>query len=615
MSMFRRFGLAVVVLAVAGGVKVGFCGSFCDAWSGQADFGMYGLCFSPYKDGNGPPDYVPVEQIRERLEIVAPYTEWVRSYSATNGLEEIPFEARKLGLKVAMGTWLRDSYEAEIDNLVTKAQAGFVDIAVVGNEELISQAFDANELIDIISDVRQRFQEANCPNDILVGIAEPFGTWANRQAGSLFKRDANGVLVNGEVIESVDIVLLNIYPFFEDVHIRDAEAKLDEMYREAVAAVHEVDANMKVVISESGWPTEGKDWGVAKSSPANAARYFYQAQCWAARNDVKMFYFAAFDEQWKPPPEYEAHWGIWDSNGVIKGSFLPEHVFCEDFDPWANTFCAYTDEKYSATEPNLLGPDGDSDGQFLRVLYDNEKSHFSSAAFDRTAEGPFCRIITEFDFRMFGTGNGGDGFAFILFSTSWRAGSSGCVESGGFVEQPSLPGTFAVGFEICDAWPCSGSDSANRIYISWDKQWYPDGGPIEVNDVDLDSGEFHRVRIELTCAAGDTGLVSVLITPDVYDPNHSAAVTVAENVIIGDLNHPYKPYENRVEFAGRNGGKTTNADIDNIYVSYKTEFCGYFLEGDINGDCRVNLFDLASLANNWLVNCNSSPVNDECMPK
>jgi hypothetical protein len=108
--------------------------------------------------------------------------------------------------------------------------------------------------------------------------------------------------------------------------------------------------------------------------------------------------------------------------------------------------------------------------------------------------------------------------------------------------------------------------------------------------------------------------VSVLITPDIYDANHPAAVTVAEDVIIGDVNHPYKPYENRVEFAGRNGeDANVNADIDNIYVSYKSEFCGYFLEGDVNGDCRINLFDLASVAKNWLVNCNSSPVNEECM--
>lgn len=218
---------------------------------------------------------------------------------------------------------------------------------------------------------------------------------------------------------------------------------------------------------------------------------------------------------------------------------------------------------------------------------------------------------------MYSAGNGADGFSVLLIPTSIN-GPNGCQQHEGFwPEEPKLNKTFGVGFEICKQWPCSGADSANRIYISWDKQFYPGQNPIDINvdDIVLNSGNFHRARIELRCTEGDTALVSVSLTPDIYDVNHPAPITVAEDVVIGDANHPYKPYENRLEFAGRNGGLTTNADIDNINISYSMEFCGYKLEGDMDGDCKVDFIDFAIMAQNWLIDCRLTPENPECVDK
>ena len=44
----------------------------------------------------------------------------------------------------------------------------------------------------------------------------------------------------------------------------------------------------------------------------NLAKYFSEISKWAGDNNIPIFYFAAFDEKWKAPPEVEAHWGIWD---------------------------------------------------------------------------------------------------------------------------------------------------------------------------------------------------------------------------------------------------------------------------------------------------------------
>jgi hypothetical protein len=52
--------------------------------------GMHGICFSLYEDGQKPGDIITAEQIRRRMSIIAPYSQWVRSFSCTEGNELIP---------------------------------------------------------------------------------------------------------------------------------------------------------------------------------------------------------------------------------------------------------------------------------------------------------------------------------------------------------------------------------------------------------------------------------------------------------------------------------------------------------------------------------------------
>ena len=57
--------------------------------------GMHGLCFSPYVDGQQPGDQLTEAQVRRRLDIIRPYTKWVRSSSCTEGNELIPKIAKE----------------------------------------------------------------------------------------------------------------------------------------------------------------------------------------------------------------------------------------------------------------------------------------------------------------------------------------------------------------------------------------------------------------------------------------------------------------------------------------------------------------------------------------
>ena len=43
--------------------------------------------------------------------------------------------------------------------------------------------------------------------------------------------------------------------------------------------------------------------------------------------------------------------------------------------------------------------------------------------------------------------------------------------------------------------------------------------------------------------------------------------------------------------------------------------CQYELVGDLNNDCRVNYYDFAIMAENWLIDCYIDPNNPACIPK
>jgi len=61
-----------------------------DLWKNTLENGMHGLCFSLYEDGQKPGDIITEEQVRRRMEIIKPYTKWVRSFSCIDGNEFIP---------------------------------------------------------------------------------------------------------------------------------------------------------------------------------------------------------------------------------------------------------------------------------------------------------------------------------------------------------------------------------------------------------------------------------------------------------------------------------------------------------------------------------------------
>jgi glucan 1,3-beta-glucosidase len=260
--------------------------------------GTHGLCFSPYEEGQKPGDVLIENQIRRRMEIIKPYTKWVRSFSCIEGNELIPKIAKEFGIKTLVGAWLgkeADKNEQEIEALIKLANEGYVDIAAVGNEVLYRRDLTENELLDRIYKVKEAIP------GIPVGYVDAYYEFTARP----------------EITEACDVILANCYPFWEFCHMDYSLMYMKQMYYQAL---HAGGGNKRVIISETGWPSQGEDHKGALPSKENAMKYFLNTQLWSQEEDIDIFYFTSFDESWKVGTEGDvgAYWGIWDKNEQIK---------------------------------------------------------------------------------------------------------------------------------------------------------------------------------------------------------------------------------------------------------------------------------------------------------
>jgi exo-beta-1,3-glucanase (GH17 family) len=256
------------------------------------------LASARMRKGKKPGDILTEKQIKRRLEIIKPYTQWVRSFSCTEGNELIPKIAKEMGMKTLVGAWLGNDdkiNQQEIKNLITIAKEGYVDIAAVGNEVMLRGDLTEDELIAFITKVKQAI-----PTGIPVGYVDAY-----------FEFD-----VKPRITAACDVILANCYPYWEGCHIDYLLLYMKEMYNKAKRA-----ANGKpVIISETGWPSQGTNFGVAMPSDENFMKYFINTQKWSAEDGIEVFYFSSFDESWKVGAEGDvgAYWGIWDKDEKMK---------------------------------------------------------------------------------------------------------------------------------------------------------------------------------------------------------------------------------------------------------------------------------------------------------
>ena len=260
------------------------------------DDGLHGICFSLYEDGQEPGNDITDEQIIRRLQILKPHIEWIRTFSSLDEHGRIAQFAKGLGFKTLVGAWLssdKGKNEEEINGLIDLSNAGFVDVAAVGNEVIYRKELDEESLVSYINNVKQR---VNVP----VGYVDAYYEFRDRP----------------NISDACDVILANCYPFWEGCSAEYALIYMKDMYQEATKAAK----GKKVIITETGWPSEGSSLGGAKPSYSNYLKYFINSQLWSKNENIDMFYFSSFDESWKVDAEGDvgAFWGLWDKLEKLK---------------------------------------------------------------------------------------------------------------------------------------------------------------------------------------------------------------------------------------------------------------------------------------------------------
>ena len=267
-------------------------------WKDTLTKGMHGICFSMYQDGQEPGDIITEEQVERRIKILKPHTKWIRSFSCIEGNEHIPRIAKKHGLKNMVGAWLSDDLEnneLEIEALIQLGKEGCVDIAAVGNEVLYRNDLTLEQLLGYIKRVKEAL-----PN-VSVGYVDAYYEFSKHPA----------------LVEISDVILSNCYPYWESCTIDDSLDHMQQMFHQATDAAGK---RKKVIITETGWPSQGGSEGGPVASEENAMKYFINTQLWSEKENVAIFYFSSFDESWKVGAEGDvgAYWGLWDKNEVLK---------------------------------------------------------------------------------------------------------------------------------------------------------------------------------------------------------------------------------------------------------------------------------------------------------
>ncbi len=267
-------------------------------FAAQFNLGLNGLCFSPYIEGQKLGDILSAEQIRRRLDIIAPHTKSIRTFSCTEGNELIPEIAHQKGIKTIVGAWIsKDKVrnEQEINTLIALSNAGLVDIAAVGNEVLHRGEISEEELIGYINRVKNAV-----PSNVEVGYVDAYYQFIGRP----------------NLIDACDLVLCNFYPFWEGASIDYALSYLSNMYE----ITQTVCKGKKIIITETGWPSFGETIDKAVPSRINAMKYFIVSQEWSRNNNIDLYHFSSFDESWKVIQEGKlgSSWGLWDKNENFK---------------------------------------------------------------------------------------------------------------------------------------------------------------------------------------------------------------------------------------------------------------------------------------------------------
>lgn len=256
---------------------------------------------------DGQPKPASLEGITADLRLLRPDFDSLITYSCSNGLQQVPAAAEKLGyLAVIIGIWDPKS-ETEIQNAVrlAKKHPRLIRAISIGNEGIYAKQYAPADVEKTLLRLRKELPS------ISLTTSEPFFLYLKPEYFEFFKK--------------MDFLFPNIHPTFE-TWFRPSDARNGAAFVLNVADKLQSQYPLPLIVKETGLPSGPSSMGYSEEN---------QGQFWteilkllAASETRNVSCFEAFDAPWKPwvtrgyfPGSdhlQEAFWGFYTVDGKSK---------------------------------------------------------------------------------------------------------------------------------------------------------------------------------------------------------------------------------------------------------------------------------------------------------
>lgn len=318
-------------------------------------------------------DVVPtVEEIKDDLKILAALNvKILRTYNVhldeaahlLKAITELKEEDKAFEMYVMLGAWIdcknawtglepdhnleseRNATEINTAVALAKQYPTIVKIIAVGNEAMVKWAtsyyVQPTIILKWVNHLQELKKKGELPKDLWITSSDDFASWGGGDPS--YHTPALEAL-----IKAVDYVSMHTYPMHNTYYnpqfweVPKNEQNLTEIekvdaamirainfakknYQDVSNYVKSIDSTKTIHIGESGWTTisdghYGKDSSKA-ADEYKAGAYFKAMREWTNKEKISLFYFEAFDEQWKDannPLGSENHFGLINLNGEVK---------------------------------------------------------------------------------------------------------------------------------------------------------------------------------------------------------------------------------------------------------------------------------------------------------
>lgn len=261
-----------------------------------------GFSYSPFQQGQYPQkdQYPTDDEMRRDLEIISKLTDNIRTYSVDGTLGDIPKLAEEFGLRVTIGIWISpdlERNEREIQKAIELANnSRSVVRVVVGNEALFREEITPEDLIVLLDRVRAAVK-------VPVTTSEQWHIWEKYP----------------QLAKHVDLIAAHILPYWEFIPVD----KAGEFVLDRARDLKKMFPKKPLLLSEVGWPSNGRMRGGADATPADQAIYLRTLVNTLNRRGYNYFVIEAFDQPWKASDEGSvgAYWGVYNAARQQKFNF------------------------------------------------------------------------------------------------------------------------------------------------------------------------------------------------------------------------------------------------------------------------------------------------------